>query len=366
MSGKHQEKHIVSDSEGVAWTRAVEVARGLPEGSLTPVFKIRGQGSVHESITEAAAKRAGVPFSEDLKKGVRWPDVPSESAKNETDYPKLIAPKALGGALHVPGTITHDSHYGSKQYWHSMVPNDGNTYTNKDMRELIVQQAVTWYEQAQKTHNIFHLGKALHMVQDSYSASHVIRDQKSSGIVSFQSYDQQDPHKHGDADRTSGFKQGWEDIPGTHPALQATTRILEMYNHHAPSKELEHYLKSEVFVFSNGDIHRSVPDSISGGSDPTYRSDNHVKTVDVPSHHRSQVSIHRHRAQAYADLPQDIAIIQYPELAGFYAARQLISQHVAGHEKVMARFDENAIKSIERGELLQSQQYAEPESRVGR
>ena len=55
----------------------------------------------------------------------------------------------------------------------------------------------------------------------------------------------------------------------------------------------------------------------------------------------------------------------YPELAGFYAARHLLSQHVEGHEKVMARFDANAIKSIEKGELLQLHQHVEPEKSIG-
>jgi len=363
LSGKHQEKHIVSDSEGVPWTRAVEAARGLPEDSLTPVFKIRGQGSVHESITEAAAKKAGIPFSEDLKKGVRWPDVPSESAKNETDVPNAVK-EYFFGDLKKQGTILHDSHYGSKQYWHSMVPNDGKTHSNKEVRDLIVQQAVAWYEQAQKSNNIFHLGKALHMVQDSYSASHVMRDKSNGGIVTFQSYDKQDERKHGEADKPPHFWENWEDVPGAKPAVQASTRILELYKHHAPSKDIEKYLKSEVFVFANGDIHHSIPETRAGGSDARYLPDNMPRDKN-PDHSVNSRSPLNARAKAYAELPEHQVLDLHPELAGFYAARNLVGKQAAMDPVVLARFDVNVIKSIAKGELLQVQQDTGLEKSLG-
>ena len=367
--------NVISDSEGVPWIRALEQARGLPEGSLTPVFKIWGQGSVHESITEAAAKKAGVSYSDDLKNGVRWPDVPPINAeKNDTGYWDSFKLYAKGN-LKKPGSQLYDSHYGSKQYWHSMVPSDGKTYTNKEVRELIVKQAVEWYDQALKTHNIFHLGKALHMVQDSYSASHVTRDPKTGGVLNFQSYDKQDEHKHAKADEVPGMLKNWKDIPGTQPALIATTKMLEMYKNKVPSKELANYLRSDVYFFANGNnIHRAVPETEAGGSHPDYLPE--PKHKNKPHQRQNQyveegnaapVNQHKHlnMAKAYAELPSQQALTLHPELASLYAARHLVKQHSANNADTLARFDAHAIDNIAQGNLLGLQKNTDPGKSIG-
>lgn len=115
--------------------------------------KIWGGGAVHESIAQVAANLAWIDYTSALKKGVEWPDVPS-NIPGKTNYLGLLTD------LDTPGTITNDSHYGSKQFWHSMTPSGGH-YTNQDVLDKIVDQAKTWYGNAVQNNNIFEVGKVL-------------------------------------------------------------------------------------------------------------------------------------------------------------------------------------------------------------
>lgn len=240
------------------------------QAKLIPIFKIWGQGSVHEDITKEAAKLAKVPYTKALEKGVEWPDVPSKEA-GETNYWGLTP---LFGSMHKKGTITHDSHYGKNQFWHSMTPSD-KSYTNGEVLDKIVAQAKDWYALAQKEKNIFHVGKILHMVQDSYSESHTIR--QNGKIVTFQRYDQQDAAKHGNADKIPKFGGTWRDIPGASDALQASIKILELYKANAPPKALEDYLRNKVFPFNNA-LTKNEP---AGAIDPKY--DKTRAQLDLPN-----------------------------------------------------------------------------------
>lgn len=74
-------------------------------------------GKVHESITKEAFQLADMSYGK-LLDGVQWPDAPDESG---TKTSKLGAPFKLKQV----GTITHDSHHGKYQIWHSMAPDDG-------------------------------------------------------------------------------------------------------------------------------------------------------------------------------------------------------------------------------------------------
>ncbi|MCT8176736.1 Ig-like domain repeat protein [Variovorax sp. CY25R-8] len=229
---------------------------GEDDASVLPVFKIYGGGSVHESITEAAARMAGVEYDSVLRKGVRWPDVPSRKP-NSISYGGLILD------LEKPGTLTYESHYGSRQYWHSMVPSDGS-YTNKQVLEKIVDQAKSWYQASVSEGNIFHVGKVLHMVQDSYSQSHVVRNSVDDVIV-FQSYQDQDSHQHGSADSIP--KGGtWRDTPGVAPATLVSANILTMYKNRASVEVLESYLRENVYRFVSG-----AENAPAGGTAPAYQ-----------------------------------------------------------------------------------------------
>ena len=234
-------------------------------------------GKVHESITKEAAKRADMTYGA-LVDGVQWPDAPSDNPVKPAFLE--LRPKWMpGGDLHTPGTITHDSHYGKYQIWHSMTPDDGagRVYTNGEVKALIINQAVEWYEQAQRTGNNFHLGKVLHMVQDSYSNSHVVRDENGN-VKNFQSYNEQDGHAHGLEDKpqiktvieSNGIERhvvdDWQKVPGAMQALEASTQILKLYKSGASSKELADYLHNHVYQFEN----KHTKDTPAGGTDPKY------------------------------------------------------------------------------------------------
>lgn len=235
-------------------------------------------GKIHESITKKAAELADMSYG-NLVDGVKWPDAPDEDENkkpNLTSYAKLFP---VVGTINTPGTITNDSHYGKYQIWHSMTPNDGTgrIYSNGEVKAMIINQAVEWYEKAQSTDNTFHLGKVLHMVQDSYSRSHVMRDENDK-IKSFQSYNEQDGHAHGLEDKpqiktvieSNGIirqvPDDWQKVPGAMQALDASTNILKLYKSGAGSKKLANYLLDKVYQFEN----EQTKDLPAGGSDPKY------------------------------------------------------------------------------------------------
>ncbi|EJL62000.1 hypothetical protein [Flavobacterium sp. CF136] len=203
-------------------------------------FKIRGAGAIHESITKKAAIAAGIKYDFRLDEGCAWPDVPCEDENSiETCYYNTW------DTQHTKGTKAYDSHHGTKQYWHSMAP-IGN-HTNQEIIELIILQAKIWFKKALETKvdngffnsgddGLFHIGKILHMVQDSYSLSHVQRD-SNNRIIQFQGYEDQDEDKHGTPDKNDKAK-------GVQDAIVASTWILSAY------KQAKSYvnLKAEVFL----------------------------------------------------------------------------------------------------------------------
>lgn len=253
---KNIPKSTLPNAQAIDWKAAVENNANQSEVKVVPIFSIWGKGAVHESIAKEAAKLAKVPYTTALEKGVEWPDVPS-TKPGETNYPGLI-----NGDLYKKGTITNDSHYGQNQFWHSMAP--PGKLKNGEVLDKIVNQAVQWYEQAQKEENIFHVGKVLHIVQDSFSEAHTMRTTNGK-IVTFQSYDKQDPNKHEKADVIPLWGT-WRDVPGAIPALQASTKILELYKSEANSKALEEYLRNQVFPFENG----LTKDQPAGGTNSKY------------------------------------------------------------------------------------------------
>lgn len=230
-------------------------------------------GKVHESITKKAAEFADMPYG-NMIEGVLWPDLPSNNP--EKTLGKILTYRNLEKS----GTITNDSHHGKYQIWHSMAPDDGTgrVYSNGEVKDLIINQAVEWYEQAQSSGNNFHLGKVLHMVQDSYSRSHVVRDENGK-IKNFQSYNEQDGHAHSLEDKpqiktvieSNGIArqvpEDWQKVPGTMQALDASTNILKLYKSGASSMELANYLRNHVYDFEN----EKTKDLPTGGSDLKYQ-----------------------------------------------------------------------------------------------
>jgi hypothetical protein len=210
-------------------------------------FKIRGGGAIHEQITKNAAKAVGVTYDYRLDEGCAWPDVPCDTDKVETCYYKTWR------NLEKKGTLAYESHNGSKQYWHSMAPIGKNT--NLEVKQLIISQAKSWFVDslnAEGEDSLFHIGKILHMVQDSYSLSHVQRDAKKR-ILQFQGYDVQDAHKHGEADKKGNSKEATN-------ALEASILILTIYKKNRDEwkdpilaiKVLDEILNENIYVIADG------------------------------------------------------------------------------------------------------------------
>ena len=85
-------------------------------------------------------------------------------------------------------SIITESHFGRKSYWHSMSPLEGKTL--QEVAEgivgrigIIYQQALELY-QTDKLLSIFHLGRLLHTIQESYSPGHVVRNIKPGSYPS--------------------------------------------------------------------------------------------------------------------------------------------------------------------------------------
>jgi hypothetical protein len=224
-------------------------------------FKIRGGGAIHEAITKRAAKRAGVIYDRRLDEGSAWPDVPCQNENSiETCYYNTWNDE------HTKGTLAFESHHGTKQYWHSMAPTGNNT--NSQVVELIIAQAKKWFKKGVETDGddgLFHIGKILHMIQDSYSLSHVQRD-KDNKVIQIQSYESQDADKHGDPDKE-------EDTKGVKDAENASVWILSLYKYWKKEKDiklallsLDNYLRSTIYPIasSRGNI-------IAGGSLDAYK-----------------------------------------------------------------------------------------------
>ena len=190
---------------------------------------------VHETITKKALREAkdGLDARVDKKfekallgdKGVRYPDMPEGLVK-------------LALHLRKKGTLSYESHYGKYQFWHSMA--FPSARTAEEVRSRIVEQAGEWYDQAldarvrgdEKTAGEL-VGRLLHMIQDSYSSSHVKRDDQGR-IAGFQDYNAQDPGEHAEADSPArGDSKKYADLekylPGAVEAMAATRDLLVCY-----------------------------------------------------------------------------------------------------------------------------------------
>ena len=222
-------------------------------------FSIRGAGAAHEEITKKGATAAQLPYDFRLDEGCAWPDMPCENEESvETCY------YATWRNVEKEGTMAFRSHHGDLQYYHSMCPT--GSPTNGAVVELIIARLKWLYERAINNsiwptfqgNGLFHLGKMVHTVQDSYTRSHCWRDDTTKRVVSFQDYNLQDPKKHSEADKITA--------PGVSDALEATTQIMRYFRNRLPfAPEVEKYLRETVYALA--------PDAAgktSGGTRPEY------------------------------------------------------------------------------------------------
>ena len=164
-------------------------------------------------------------------------------------------------------SIAYESHYGSKQYWHSMSPS--NNLTNQEVLDLIIKQARDWFSKGlteKEGNGLFHVGKLLHTIQDSYSKSHVIRDESTNEVIGFQNYSEQDEKKHSEVDKDPNNK-------GVRDAQKASEWILQLYQgcgKDTPEciENLIRYLTNEVYLFKE-----SSGNAKSGGTHEDYKKD---------------------------------------------------------------------------------------------
>jgi hypothetical protein len=345
--------HVIpSAQEEISSAKSQENQLDQHEMNRQMAFPIKGGGSVHEEITEAAANFVGINYTAALKRGVRWPDVPSEK-EGETNYLGLRN-------INKPGTITYESHNGAKQFWHSMAPSDAQ-YTNGQVLDKIIGQAVAWYGVGKSENNEFYLGHILHMVQDSYSPAHVVRDENEA-VVSFQAYDKQDhsKHKHGEAKewvevgrdsqgQVQMQQQTWQEVPGAIQAYRASVKIMQMYKDNASPEELRNFLREDVYKFHN----EQTRDKPAGEIDPKYAPKEKTRITDAPLDDSEKYTL---MVKAYLEKSPEDAVAAYPDLMHVHAKKVAISTQIADMPErsrayVLASFDRVAVKEISLGKI---------------
>lgn len=197
-----------------------------------------------------------------LSVGLEWPDLPTA----EQDRIDISLLQLLGGVAGSKRKIFDpgfQSHRGSNSIWHSMI--ESGRYTNQQVVDKIITQAQQWYDAASTamTKGIpelayFHLGKLLHMMQDSYSASHVFRN-ASGEVAMFQNYNEQGIFRHNLAD--SGFERS----PWVGTAVNSTMQVLELFRARSDFKAVGDFLRDSVYRLQSG-----TAGDRAGGTAPAY------------------------------------------------------------------------------------------------
>ncbi len=257
-----------------------------PVPQAVGLYILAADDAVHEDISRRAARFAGVPYDRRLENGCRWPDVPcsrktrtgGEEPDDDTvatcydNFLKYFVTKTSG-------TIPYRSHQGDFQIWHSMsLTGEG---TNLQVRDRILKQIGEWYEKGRfdaKT-GLFHIGKALHTIQDSYSQAHTWRAESNKEepaspqqrpplkgeIRSFQDFNAQNGQEHRKADKKSS--------PGYQDALVVSIVILKFFKKKEPFyPKVYNFLLNRVFVLAPG--YDSLP---AGGSHHKFKKTEKVK-----------------------------------------------------------------------------------------
>jgi hypothetical protein len=123
--------------------------------------------------------------------------------------------------------------------------------TNMDVRELIVAQLLEWYQDASNAEErqvgLFHMGKILHTVHDSYAPPHTVRSANDE-IQQFQDYGVQDEHSHGEFDKVPKDARSGRDVNYYYAkAGEASVKLLDLYANGASVDQFERVLRTEIF-----------------------------------------------------------------------------------------------------------------------
>lgn len=261
---------------------------------------------VHETLTRLGLKRTTLNYRNmEFIRGVFWNDDPcAQLFKNSVENPLKPSfgltwyydfneaeglSKNNNFNFNDLGCPTLGrSHFGDLQFLHAMAGKDGvkAEVTFKKMMmwaELVYLISIGNLDYMEKVKNYEHLlattevlrelaslsaseifnansaqatrqraiGSLIHMIQDSYAQGHVLRDPKVYGsIKQFYSYAQQDHTHHKGDDAWGSGETNDEKIsnsPGALPALEATTKILNLYKVKAPWNDVKQYLEKDPF-----------------------------------------------------------------------------------------------------------------------
>lgn len=96
-------------------------------------------------------------------------------------------------------------------------------------------------------------GVLLHLIQDSYAAGHVQRNEAGE-VLQFHDYGRQEPHRHGRKDKMGpgkNLKQHIENTPGAMRAIDAGAAVLMRLDSKVETQEIVEYLNQQVFKLAS-------------------------------------------------------------------------------------------------------------------
>jgi hypothetical protein len=226
--------------------------------------------AVHKKITLESVNNVRIytnilhkkNFIEGLQLGSIWPDFPDDISVN-------TAIGHIQGILGIKGSsLTYKSHYGENAYWHSMYVEGKN---KSETKGLIIQQILEWSQKARECYRKalhampfdqryankkikeagFHLGKALHIIEDSYTNTHTKRDGNINKIIKFFDYNKQTSKEH-----SPGDKYSKENMPYYNKAVDAVKIVLREFGNFRLSEKgfsnkLRKILSEQIFVLED-------------------------------------------------------------------------------------------------------------------
>jgi hypothetical protein len=196
------------------------------------------------------------------------------------------------------------SHFGDLQFLHSMAKEGDNPYDTRNkmlsysemMYKIYTNQVdgrTAFFQKAffgdKSLYTAFKtddhealrnrvIGSVMHIIEDSYAGGHTVRDEKTGKISYFQSYETQDPDKHGASDKTKPG-QTWDKVQGTDFGREQSEMLLQFAERKpkpASWSEVEAHLKEKVWGFVKIEGKESPEPA---HSHPSYKPDSKPKTI---------------------------------------------------------------------------------------
>jgi len=169
-----------------------------------------------------------------LTDGARFNDLPSDEGLDPTACTTSISLADFSGEFATESHVVGKSHFGCRQYWHSMAPvSPGLYFKSSQIRNIIKHEIYEWWQSAvgglnlHRSCSYFKVGRTLHTIQDSYAAGHVARTDDGGAncgdILMFQGYGNQDHDKHKQGDTSSLNVRAYE------CARDRSTQVLNLF-----------------------------------------------------------------------------------------------------------------------------------------